>query len=137
MAQRQFTLRLSGHVVSKKNSREIHRAGRGGKPFIGKSAGLRAYEASAEYELRRQWNFPTLTGPVKVQLIVGWWRNHPDALGPAETLYDALEHAEVVNNDRQLVPWGEPAIARVHVSCPEEEGATIILTVEEPDDANG
>lgn len=136
MTQRQFTLQLSGHVVSKKNHREIQRAGRGGRPFIGKSAQLRSYEAAAEYELRSQWKFATLTGPVKVQLVVYWYRAHPDALGPAETLYDALEHAEIVKNDRQLVPAGDPAIARVKVKGPEQEGATIILTVEEPDDAD-
>ena len=111
---------IHGHCPSKKNHRPIHKAGGSGKPFVGKSPALRRYEQQARVQLILQCRAHGLrapmTGPVRCRLIVYYSGPRPDALGPAETIYDLLEAAQVVENDRQLVPWGEPAVELVHVS---------------------
>ncbi|MFA4944910.1 MAG: hypothetical protein WC789_09450 [Lentisphaeria bacterium] len=126
-----FALHIPGHCYSKKNHREIHSNRRTGRRFLGKSDRLSAYEEYAVFEIRRQWRGrPTLMGPVRVALKVWWYRAHPDALGPAETVYDVLEHAGVVKNDRQLIPWGTPAVERIKVSSPEDERVEVTVEAE-------
>ena len=121
-------LTIPGHCYSKKNHRPIRRNRRTGKRFLGKSDELTGYESLAVVLVRAQWSpRPPIETEVRVALRVWWWRAHPDALGPAETVYDILEHAGVVRNDRLIVPWGTPAIERIKVSSPAEERVEVEL----------
>lgn len=113
-------LTIAGHCYSKKNSRPIFRTG-SGRPFLGKSSQLRRYERGANILLRSAWGpRPPLQGRIEVKLTFYYAGREPDALGPAETVFDALQAAGIVTDDVQLVPSGLPAIARVHVGRAEE-----------------
>ena len=111
---------IHGHCPSKKNHRPIYRTGGTGKPFLGKSDMLRRYEQQARVQLMIQCRAnglrSPLSGDVRCRLVVYYAGPRPDAFGPAETIYDLLEEGQIVENDRQLIPWGEPAVERVHVS---------------------
>lgn len=119
---------ITGHCYSLKNHRPIFK-GKGGCSFLGKSKALREYEERALVELLAQWRpRPPLRGPVRVSLRYYYRGKKPDALGFAETVFDALQEAAVVDDDVQLVPWGVPAIARIHAASEEEERVEICVS---------
>lgn len=104
---------VRGHCYSKKNSRPIFK--RGSRLFPGKSEQLERYERTAAVDLRRQWGIRrTLKGSAFVRLTYYYRGQTPDALGFAETIFDAIEAAGIVEDDVQLVPVGSPAISRIH-----------------------
>jgi Holliday junction resolvase RusA-like endonuclease len=128
---------IHGHCLSKKNHRPIFR-NPNGKPFLGKSKKLKIYERQAEAQLRAQRRLhgiqDPLQGDVACRLVVYYSGRRPDAFGPAETIYDLLEAAGVVEDDGQLVPWGEPAIELVH-TVRLQERVEVFLSKEAPHDA--
>lgn len=117
-----FLAKIPGHCYSLKNHRPIHRAG--GRPFLGKSPALRAYQEKAALILRAAWaGRAPLQGEVKIRMSVHYAGPRPDALGPAETIFDCLQAAGVVQDDVQLVPV---EITRVHCSR-DQESVTVVL----------
>lgn len=120
-------LTIPGHCYSLKTSRTIFRNKATGRMFPGKRKKLENYERQAVLFLRQAWGRrPPLAGTVLVSMVIYYSGPEPDAFGPAETVFDCLQKAEVVENDRQLVPSGTPAIARVHV-CRAMERVEITL----------
>ncbi len=112
---------IRGHCYSLKNHRPIFNAGKGGRPFLGKSATLRTYQRAATESLRAAWSpRPPIEGKVQVALVYYYAGKEPDALGFAETIFDCLQAAGIVTDDAQLVPSGCPAISRIHVGTAEQ-----------------
>lgn len=117
---REWKLTVHGRAISKKNSRDTKaRTGKRGQTllFPGKSDRLKLFEKNATAMLQAQWDDETITDYVGIAMTVFYSGPEPDAFGPAETIFDCLEYARVVKNDRLLVPWGEPAIQRVRVEA--------------------
>jgi hypothetical protein len=118
-------LTIPGHCYSLKNHRPIMRRGRRGKPFLGKSIALKRYQARAVAALKDAWEpFETITAPVGISIELHYCGQAPDALGPAETIFDCLQLAGVVEDDVLLHPL---AIRRTHVKSKDYEEATIFL----------
>ena len=130
-----YKLTIEGRCYSKKNSRDIHTITEGGgRPILGMENGrlvtkkpktrsypgkgekLKNYEAHATAQARLQWDGPPLEGPVRITLRIFFSGPTPDAFGPSETVFDVLEAAGVVKNDRQFVVWGMPAIDPIRVT---------------------
>ena len=128
-----YTFTIPGHVYSLKNHRPIFINRRTGKRFTGKSKQLAEYQAHAVRALTWQAKcngFPIgLAERVLCRIDVLYRGKEPDAFGPAETLYDAIQQAGLVIDDVFLVPWGKPAVSRTHVTSRSEEKAIITLEI--------
>jgi hypothetical protein len=130
-----ISLSIPGHCYPLKTHRPIRvvRSRQTGRliPIVGKSSALRAYEKRATLLLKQQWaGRPPLEGRVPIRLHVMFAGPEPDALGPAETVFDLLQAAGVVGNDRQLVPCGcaDHLAAVVRTRVPrKDEGVEITL----------
>jgi hypothetical protein len=85
------------------------------------------YENKAILLLRSQWSGPPLAERVRICIDVDFYKNEPDDVGVAETIYDALQAAGVVVNDRLLCLAGDPAIGRHKVPRRADEGVNIAL----------
>ena len=112
-------LTVKGHCYSKKNHRPIFRAGRRGRPFLGKTNTLKQYENVALLQIKAQWgSWPALSSWVEVVLVIRFAGPTPDAFGPSETIFDCLQAAGVVKNDSLLCPQ---AVIRERVKKGQEE----------------
>jgi hypothetical protein len=130
------TLKIPGHCPSKKNHYRTTFRDKRGRPLpyarLTKDDMVKTYEYKAVLLLRSQWGGPPLAERVRVHIYVDYFRNEPDDVGVAETVYDALQAAGVVAHDRLLCLWGEPAIYRHKVAGRADEGVAITLRWGEP-----
>lgn len=122
---------IPGHCYSLKTSRTIFRSPRG-RLFPGKSTKLKTYQEKAEFLMRLAWGKKTTLTDEFVGVTLRFYYSGPtpDALGPAETIFDCLQNAGVVENDRQLTPAGYPAILRFRVPKKQERVEIEIHDVE-------
>lgn len=113
--------------LSKKNHRPIFRNARTGRSFLGKSPELRAYEAHCISHLSLTWR---RRGALTCRLWVeshAYFENRvgePDLLGWQETLWDCLEAAGVIANDKQVESSDG---SRKHLRRGVEPSATIVV----------
>jgi Holliday junction resolvase RusA-like endonuclease len=116
LVREQFT--IPGHCYSLKNSRQIEGRRkdrkRKGKFILGKTKRLSTYMDKAVLLFRSGHEGKPWRGPVGIKIEVFYRGPRPDELGPAETLFDCLERAGVVQSDGQLHLYGDPAIKRIH-----------------------
>lgn len=124
------TLKIPGHCPSKKNHYRVVPCRKA--PFTGafrlvKDDMVTTYEKKAILLLRSQWSGPPLAELTDIDIKVDFYGNEPDDVGVAETIYDALQAAGVVANDRLLRLCGNPAIGRHKVPRRAEEGVEITL----------
>lgn len=131
-----ISLRIEGKCPSKKNSRDV-KLGRKSKKtgkrtlYPAKKPAVKLYEKHAPIQLRAQWgDRAPLKGLVGIQAHYFFSGNEPDILGFLETVFDVLEYAGIVENDRQLVPYGQPAATRTHVKTGEEHVLIDLITWE-------
>lgn len=124
------TLRIPGHCPSKKNHYRVVPCRKfpvTGAYRLAKDDAVTTYEKKAILLLRSQWSGPPLAELTDIGIAVDFYRNEPDDVGVAETIYDALQAAGVVANDRLLRLCGNPAIRRHKVPRRADEGVAIAL----------
>ena len=122
-----FQITLPGRVIPKKNHRPTFVNQKTGRKFPGKSGNLQAYEDMAIIRLRTAWRGRQ---PIQGQLWVECHhyqkdaRWEPDLLGWQETLWDCLQAAGVIKNDRQIESSDK---SRKHLRRGGEDEATITI----------
>ncbi len=120
------TFTVPGRVVVKKNSRPIWRLPNG-RSKLGKSKRLQAYEEQAIARLRAAWaGKAPLTGQLWVECHAYQHdaRWEPDLLGWQETLWDCLQAAGVIANDK-LIESSDGSRKHLRRDGPDEATITI------------
>jgi len=110
---------LPGRPMTKKNSEQITRNARSGKPGIIQSPQYRRYEEAC------LWYLLSFRAPRfirQVHVTVSYWmpdrRSRPDLLGLEQATADILERAHILQNDRDIVSWDGSRIAGVDKDNP-------------------
>jgi Holliday junction resolvase RusA-like endonuclease len=110
---------LPGRPMTKKNSEQIIRNARSGKPGIIQSPQYRRYEEACLWYLL-SFRAPRFIGQVHV--TVSYWmpnrRSWPDLIGLEQSTADILERAKIIVNDRDIVSWDGSRIAGVDKDNP-------------------
>jgi nucleotide-binding universal stress UspA family protein len=125
-AVNEYLLKAPGHVPSKKNH---YSAGKShdGVPHLYKTT--HAAEDRLCLFFRNGWRRPAITTTAWVSMTVYYHVNQPDDVGVAETVYDALQRAGVVENDRLLRLAGSPAVVLIKVARKAEEQVVVRISV--------
>lgn len=117
-----------GPPRTKKNSQRIVVNKRTGRPLIIQSAHADGWEKTAVLQLRAQWvGRRTLGGPIHVRALVFREVASGDLINYLSAISDALERADVIVNDRQIVSWDgsrplkDAARPRVEITISETE----------------
>jgi hypothetical protein len=127
-----FTFEVPGHCPSKKNKyRVAMRDGRGRllrRPKFYRGAADRAFDDRATLFFRKEWGGkPPLGRRTHICIELFYYKNEPDDVGVAESVYDALQRAGVVADDRLLELFGCPAVSRNRVIDPKYERVEVRL----------
>lgn len=89
-----------GEIPSIKNTLRATRSGR----FFHKDDQVRRYFRNFAYQVPKKYKL-NLEGPVSVYLNIVRKDKRKDAHNLMATIFDALEHAGVIKNDRQILEW--------------------------------
>ena len=98
---------ITGRPITKKNSQQIFRKGKG-RPFIMQSKAYRAFEKRALLELVGQRR-PVKPIESKVDICVRYYmpdRRQPDLIGLLQATSDILEKSGIIINDKNIRHYG-------------------------------
>ncbi|WP_276691231.1 RusA family crossover junction endodeoxyribonuclease [Acidaminococcus massiliensis] len=115
-------LRIDGRPATKKNSGryipKIHK--------LLPSEAYSNYEKSACWQLKMQYHGEPIKDPMEitVKYIMDSRRAWPDLVGLMQATSDILQKAEIIEDDRYIVRWGETEISDVD---PKHPGALITI----------
>ena len=134
----EYTFVIPGRPITKKNSQQIFRRGKG-RPFITQSKAYKKFEQSAVRELLPQKTEETITK--KVDLCVKYYMPNyaswPDLIGLLQATSDILEKAGIIENDKNIKHYGfrgnHSEIVGVDKDNPRTEIRLKILEVEDDD----
>lgn len=97
---------VSGDLATKKNSPRIVRNRRTGKPFLLPSKAATTWQTKAAWWLKSQWQgLPPIDFGVHVRALFYRQRNVGDLCNYIAITADALEEAQVLQNDRLILSW--------------------------------
>lgn len=96
---------ILGPPRTKKNHSRIVRNKATGAPFLLPSADAAMWTESAKYQLSQQWRGSPIEAPVSVKATFYRERAVGDLVNYMQALADALQAAELVVNDSQIVSW--------------------------------
>lgn len=112
---------LPGRPYTKKNSQQIYRNRRTGKPRIAQSEQYQRYEEQCLWYLKQYKE--RFEGPI--QVTATYWmpdkRSWPDLIGLLQATADILEAAGIIDNDRNIVSWDGSRIVGVDKKHPRAE----------------
>ena len=122
---------IPGRPTTKKNSQQILRNKRTGKPFVVQSEAYQNYETACLWHLKT-YRGPKFTGPVRV--TCRYWmpnrRSWPDLPGLYQATADILEKAGIIANDRNIISMDGSEIVGV-----DRENPRVEIEIEEADQA--
>jgi len=97
------TLTIEGAPRTKKNS--LRRLKRGKRVYTVGSEAHATWAEKAMWQLRQQWREVPIAADVSVRALVYREKLTGDLVGYLQAIADVLEHARVLNNDKQIVSW--------------------------------
>lgn len=90
-----------GEIPSLKNVLRVGRAGQ----FYHADNAVKIYKANFNLQLPREYRNMKITEPVRVELVIYQKDKRKDPTNACCTIYDCLQHSQVIINDRQIVEW--------------------------------
>lgn len=116
-----FDLFIPFRPVSKKNSKNIYKNPKNGRPFITSSDRFKSWEKSVFpilLKAKREFNIECISSyiPLSIHIYLTNRKNELDCTNAAEGIQDLLENVKIIENDKYF----NPVIIHKYINAPQD-----------------